>query len=115
MTGISELDVPGMEPLSIGTITINRGVQSNITDLLVRGASTFIIEDLKYVIFIVQYLKNLIVLNCRADLESNRFDVKVRIPALTFAGKYELDLMVLFIPVRGNGNIVGNISKYLGI
>lgn len=50
--GIPELDVPGLEPLSLGQIALARGPQGAkltavVNDVKVRGPSNFIIEELK--------------------------------------------------------------------
>lgn len=50
--GIPELDVPGIEPLSLGQIALARGPQGAkltavVNDVKVRGPSNFIIQELK--------------------------------------------------------------------
>ncbi|XP_017780964.1 PREDICTED: protein takeout-like [Nicrophorus vespilloides] len=92
--GIPELDVPAMEPLHLDAIRLRRGVQSNITDLKVFGASSFQILELK------------------AHIPSNTFTFKLKIPRLEFGGKYELNMNLLFITLQGNGPIYGNFTDY---
>lgn len=51
-SGIEELDVPGVEPLTLDTITLKRGptnaqLAANITDVVVWGPSAFQIRELK--------------------------------------------------------------------
>ncbi|GBP92698.1 hypothetical protein EVAR_69837_1 [Eumeta japonica] len=50
--GIPELDVPGIEPLSLGQIALARGPQGAkltavVNDVKVRGPSNFVIQELK--------------------------------------------------------------------
>lgn len=97
--GIPELDVPGIEPLSLGQIGLARGPQGAkltavVNDVKVRGPSDFIIEELK------------------SDLDKNRFDFKLLLPRLDFAGKYKMDIQVLLLRLQGRGNITGSFKDY---
>ncbi|XP_046969565.1 circadian clock-controlled protein daywake-like [Vanessa cardui] len=95
--GIPELDVPGIEPLSLGQIALARGPQGAkltavVNDVKVRGPSNFIIQELK------------------SDLDRNRFDFKLLLPRLDFAGKYKMDIQVLLLRLQGKGNITGSFT-----
>ncbi|XP_072935643.1 circadian clock-controlled protein daywake-like [Epargyreus clarus] len=97
--GIPELDVPGIEPLSLGQIALARGPQGAkltavVNDVKVRGPSNFIIEELK------------------SDLDNNRFDMKLLLPRLDFNGKYKMDIQVLLLRLQGRGNITGHFKDY---
>ncbi|XP_059049165.1 protein takeout-like [Achroia grisella] len=97
--GIPELDVPGIEPLSLGQIALARGPQGAkltavVNDVKVRGPSNFIIQELK------------------SDLDKNRFDFKLLLPQLDFAGKYKMDIQVLLLRLQGRGNITGSFKDY---
>ncbi|XP_073947418.1 circadian clock-controlled protein daywake-like [Choristoneura fumiferana] len=97
--GIPELDVPGIEPLSLGQIALARGPQGAkltavVNDVKVRGPSNFIIQELK------------------SDLNKNRFDFKLLLPRLDFHGKYKMDIQVLLLRLQGRGNITGTFKEY---
>ncbi|KRT83899.1 hemolymph juvenile hormone-binding protein [Oryctes borbonicus] len=97
--GIKELDVPPLEPLPLDEITLKRGptstsITANITDIKVWGASKFEIQEL------------------RANVRKNKFNFRVRLPYLYFQGKYDLDMQILLIKLRGKGPITGNFSNY---
>ncbi|CAK1548672.1 unnamed protein product [Leptosia nina] len=97
--GIPELDVPGIEPLSLGQIALARGPQGAkltavVNDVKVRGPSNFKITELK------------------SDLNKNRFDFKILLPKLEFAGKYKMDIQVLLLRLQGRGNITGSFKDY---
>ncbi|KAK9700685.1 hemolymph juvenile hormone binding protein (JHBP) [Popillia japonica] len=97
--GIEELDVPPLEPLPLDEITLKRGpsstrITANITDIKVWGASDFEILEL------------------RANVKKNKFTFKVRLPYLYFQGKYDLDMQILLIKLKGRGPITGNFSNY---
>lgn len=97
--GIPELDVPGIEPLSLGQIALARGPQGAkltavVNDVKVNGPSNFVIEELK------------------SDLDNNRFDFKLLLPKLDFNGKYKMDIQVLLLRLQGRGNITGTFRDY---
>lgn len=48
----------------------------------------------------------------RSDLDKNRFDFKLLLPKLDFAGKYKMDIQVLLLRLQGRGNITGTFSKF---
>ncbi|XP_050665604.1 protein takeout-like isoform X2 [Leptidea sinapis] len=97
--GIPELDVPGIEPLSLGQIALARGPQGAkltavVNDVKVTGPSNFKITELK------------------SDLNKNRFDFKLLLPRLDFAGKYKMDIQILLLRLQGRGNITGSFKDY---
>ncbi|XP_030022925.1 protein takeout [Manduca sexta] len=99
INGIPELNVPGIEPLSLGQIALARGPQGAkltavVNDVKVTGPSNFIIEELK------------------SDLDNNRFDFKLLLPKLDFNGKYKMDIQVLLLRLQGRGNITGTFKDY---
>ncbi|KAJ0181377.1 hypothetical protein K1T71_003462 [Dendrolimus kikuchii] len=97
--GIPELNVPGIEPLSLGQIALARGPQGAkltavVNDVKVWGPSNFVIEELK------------------SDLDNNRFDFKLLLPKLEFNGKYKMDIQVLLLRLQGRGDITGTFKDY---
>ncbi|XP_026323428.1 protein takeout-like [Hyposmocoma kahamanoa] len=97
--GIPELDVPGIDPLSLGQIALARGPQGAkltavVNNVTVQGSSDFILQELK------------------SDLVKNRFDFKILLPRLEFSGKYKMDIQVLLLRLQGRGNITGTFKDY---
>ncbi|XP_041973776.1 protein takeout-like [Aricia agestis] len=97
--GIPELEVPGIEPLSLGQIILARGPQGAkltavVNDVKVKGPSNFIMQELK------------------SDLDKNRFDFKLLLPHLDFSGKYKMDIQILLLRLQGRGNISGSFKDY---
>ncbi|CAG9863724.1 unnamed protein product [Phyllotreta striolata] len=95
--GISELEVPPLEPLLLDTIKLRSGpssakIDANITNLLVYGASAF-------------ELPNLV-----PDVEKNRFLFKAVIPHIFFKGDYDIDMNVLILKYKGQGPLTGNFT-----
>lgn len=57
LQGIPDLNVPGIEPLSLGQIALARGpkgakLTAVVNDVKVWGPSNFVVEELKYVIIL---------------------------------------------------------------
>lgn len=59
----------------------------------------------------VFYLTFLISKTKRVDLPKNKFWFKVLLPRLQIEGKYELDMSILFVNLKGRGPITGNFCK----
>jgi len=99
-SGIPELDVPPIEPLSLKEIKLRSGpnqaqINANITNLMVHGPSSFKILDLQ------------------PDLPKTRFLVQFTIPTLYFEGDDDIDMNVLIVKYKGKGPIHGNFTNYV--
>lgn len=99
-SGITDLQVPPMEPLILNEIHLRRGpaavaLDCNITNLKVWGPSSFIVTDLQ------------------VNLTNNKFVFKTLIPHLYFKGDYSLYVNIFLITVRERGPIEGNCTNYV--
>ncbi|XP_065171668.1 LOW QUALITY PROTEIN: protein takeout-like [Atheta coriaria] len=92
--GIRELDLPPIEPLHLHNIKLSTGKHSNISNLYVYGITTFKLTDLK------------------TDVVHNRFMFKSVAPTLHFNGNYDLDMKLVFIPIKGQGKISGVLNNF---
>ncbi|KAJ8953216.1 hypothetical protein NQ314_007381 [Rhamnusium bicolor] len=97
--GITELGVPGLEPLRIDEIEIFRGDDSSnfkavLKNVDVSGASEFKITKLKL------------------DVDKNTYRIGVRFPGLDLTGDYDINARVLVAPIKGSGKFYANVSKY---
>ncbi|KAK4883426.1 hypothetical protein RN001_006745 [Aquatica leii] len=99
-TGIPEINVPSLEPLRINeTVPMNLGngdtkILTNLTELAVYGASSFEIQKLW------------------SNIAENSFRYNVSLPAIVLKGVYEIDTKLLFLLIRGKGNVTINIDNY---
>ncbi|XP_026675638.1 uncharacterized protein LOC108632641 isoform X2 [Ceratina calcarata] len=98
-SGIPELDAPAIEPLNLKEVHLIRGpvgakLEINVTDLRVRGPSTFRVQNLT------------------SDVENVVFTFRVLFDKLSFKGKYQIDATVLLLKLRGQGNITGTFTDY---
>ncbi|XP_068903387.1 protein takeout-like isoform X2 [Tenebrio molitor] len=97
--GISELNVPPIEPLLLDEVKLRSGpsnakINANITNIKVWGPSGFEILELK------------------PNLPKAKFAFKVTIPALHFEGDYDIDMKILVLEYKGVGPITGNFTNY---
>ncbi|XP_050309876.1 uncharacterized protein LOC126745884 [Anthonomus grandis grandis] len=97
--GISELNVPPIEPLLLDEIKLRSGpdqakIDANITNARVWGPSGFEIIDLK------------------ANIKKNRYVFRVNVPNIYFEGDYDIDMSVLILKYKGKGPITGNFTDY---
>ncbi|KAK4879328.1 hypothetical protein RN001_007474 [Aquatica leii] len=97
--GISELDVPPLEPLLLDTVDLKTGneatrIAATLTNLNIYGPTSFIIEELK------------------PNLSKNVFKFKVLLPQLNIIGDYKADAKVLFLNLKGEGPVYVNITNY---
>ncbi|XP_034934987.1 uncharacterized protein [Chelonus insularis] len=98
-TGIPELEAPAIEPLVLERIRLLRGPEGarldvNLTDIQVRGPSSFKIRDLK------------------ANPDDVVFKFKVYFGQLHFQGKYQMDARLLLLRLSGTGDVSGNLTGY---
>ncbi|KFB38977.1 hypothetical protein ZHAS_00006516 [Anopheles sinensis] len=86
-----DFQIPPLEPLALSTVNMDRGAEFKATfsDLIVSGASKFRIDNLQ------------------ANLETLIFDFNIFLPKLTFKGKYDLKIKLLFLNVAGAGDLTG--------
>ncbi|XP_018341297.1 PREDICTED: protein takeout-like [Trachymyrmex septentrionalis] len=98
-TGIPELDVPAIEPLTLKHIRLLRGPQAarldfNLTNIQIFGPSTFKIRDLKI------------------DPETVFITFKVGFDKLDFKGKYQINAQILLLNIVGEGDLTGTFLDY---
>lgn len=48
----------------------------------------------------------------RSDVNSDKFRLKIWFPQLMLKGKYDIQGMLLMMPIKGNGMAYGNFCKY---
>lgn len=96
--GIPELEVPGLEPLVIPELVIQRGTRFTATgtNIVVRGASNFKITKLK------------------VDIPNNIFRFGIKIPALRINSKYSVNAKILSVPIKGQGDVTANATDCIG-
>ncbi|XP_057337489.1 uncharacterized protein LOC130675684 isoform X1 [Microplitis mediator] len=97
--GIPELDAPAIEPLVLKHVRLVRGPEGarldvNLTDIQVKGPSTFKIREFK------------------ADVDDVTFTFKVSFGVLSFRGKYQINARLLLLRLAGSGDITGNFTGY---
>ncbi|XP_017145336.1 protein takeout [Drosophila miranda] len=96
--GIKELNVPPLEPLYIGDLSIldgSAGITVRAKKLSVLGASNFEITKL------------------RASTQNRRFDFELILPHLQGEGMYEINGNILALPIKGNGPFTGNFTNFV--
>ncbi|XP_045626413.1 protein takeout [Procambarus clarkii] len=94
-TGIRELSLPPLEPMSINSIVFNQGagavaVEATFTQVKVTGLSNF---TTKFV---------------DADPTAEKLTVSLYVPELDITGQYNLKGQIFFLPVTGSGPFVAN-------
>ncbi|KAF4532847.1 hypothetical protein B566_EDAN001450 [Ephemera danica] len=97
--GIPELNVPSYEPLIIPEIILSRGpkgakLEAVTRNLSVSGPSLFEIKKLE------------------SNLTENMFKFDLLLPRLSFDADYELEMILLALPIRGRGRLHGNFTNY---
>lgn len=97
--GIPELGAPPMEPLKLQQVRLLRGptgarLDINLTDIEVRGPSTFKVRDLK------------------SNVDELTFIFKVSFNKLSFRGKYSIDARLLLLRLAGSGDLTGDFTGY---
>ncbi|EDW95712.1 protein takeout [Drosophila yakuba] len=96
--GIKELNVPPLEPLYIGDLSIldgSAGLTVKAKKLNILGASNFEITKL------------------RASTQNRRFDFELILPHLHGDGLYEINGNILALPIKGNGPFTGNFTNFV--
>ncbi|XP_034486092.1 protein takeout [Drosophila innubila] len=97
--GIKDLNVPALEPLYIGDLSIldasSGGITVKAKKLNIYGASNFEITKM------------------RASLQNQRFDFELILPQLQGDGQYEINGNILALPIKGNGPFVGNFTNFV--
>ncbi|XP_062553084.1 uncharacterized protein LOC134218192 [Armigeres subalbatus] len=80
---------PKLEPVVIEKINIERGpsFSANFSNLVIKGASDFVIKKLK------------------ASVDKQNINVSVIIPSLDVVGKYALNMNILLLRISGQGDI----------
>uniref|UniRef100_A0A1A9Z862 Uncharacterized protein n=1 Tax=Glossina pallidipes TaxID=7398 RepID=A0A1A9Z862_GLOPL len=96
--GIKDLNVPAMEPLSLGTLNIlesgSSGINVKAIDLNIYGASNFEIRKFKI-----------------SD-DGLRYDFELNLPHLEGEGHYDISGKILTLPIKGRGPFTGNFDNF---
>uniref|UniRef100_A0A1B0C7D7 Uncharacterized protein n=1 Tax=Glossina palpalis gambiensis TaxID=67801 RepID=A0A1B0C7D7_9MUSC len=96
--GIKDLNVPAMEPLSLGTLNIlesgSSGINVKAIDLNIYGASNFEIRKFKI-----------------SD-DGLRYDFELNLPHLEGEGHYDISGKILTLPIKGRGPFTGNFGEF---
>ncbi|XP_058126349.1 protein takeout-like [Anopheles ziemanni] len=90
--------IPPMEPLALSSINMDRGAEfkGTFSELLVSGASKFRVD------------------NMQINLDTLIFDFNIFLPKLSFKGKYDLSIKLLFLNIAGAGDLAGGIENLHG-
>lgn len=101
LDGIPELDVPSLEPLFVPQVKIKQSGGIQITAIFrnvsIIGATKFRLRSV------------------RADVDSDKFRMKIWFPALIMKASYELRGQLLMMPINGKGLCSGNFSDIDGV
>jgi len=101
LDGIPELNVPSLDPLFVPEIKITQsgGIQiaAAFKNISITGATKFRLRSV------------------RADVESDKFRMKIWFPALLMKASYDLKGQLLMMPINGNGFCFGNFSDIDGV
>lgn len=96
--GIPEFHVPSLEPLIIPEIRVGEstGIRIRARNVKAFGCSDFKINRL------------------RVDLDRNDIEMAITLPKLFILGDYTVDGRVFLLPVRGAGQLSGNMTDCKG-
>lgn len=96
--GIPEFNVPSLEPLIIPEIRVGEstGIRIRARNVKAFGCSDFKINRL------------------RVDLDHNDIEMAITLPKLFILGDYTVDGRVFLLPVRGAGQLSGNMTDCKG-
>ncbi|XP_072764814.1 protein takeout [Anoplolepis gracilipes] len=99
ITGIPELSVPSIEPLTLKHVRLSRGpngarLDINLTNIQVFGPSKFKLRDLK------------------VDPNNVQLTFKVSFQKLDFRGKYKINAQILLLRLVGEGGLTGSFLGY---
>lgn len=99
--GIPELDVPSLDPLFVHDIVIPQagGIQvtARFKNITISGPTKFRLRSV------------------RADVESDKFRIKLWFPELVMKAVYEIKGQLLMMPINGRGACFGNFSDIDGV
>jgi len=99
--GIPELDVPSLNPLLVPEIKVAQDsgiqVEASFKNISIYGATNFRLRSV------------------RSDVGSDKFRMKIWFPQLSMQGQYNIQGMLLMLPIRGHGMAYGNFSDIDGI
>lgn len=96
--GIPEINVPSLDPLLVPEFSIAQesgiNVQASFKNITIDGATNFRLRSV------------------RTDTQSDKFRMKIWFPELIMKGEYDIQGMMLMMPIRGNGMAYGNFSEH---
>ncbi|CAH2021155.1 unnamed protein product [Acanthoscelides obtectus] len=101
-TGISDIEVPSIDPLKINTLIMENGrgplrVKASFYNITTTGASNYSIGQIK------------------TDLDKYIIELGVVLPRIEIRGKYDVNGNVLLFPVRSKGDFWAIFCKYTSI
>lgn len=99
--GIKELDVPSLNPLLVPEIKVAQDsgiqVEASFKNISIYGATNFRLRSV------------------RSDVGSDKFRLKIWFPELVMQGQYNIQGILLMLPIRGHGMAYGNFSDIDGV
>lgn len=110
-----------MEPIFIDLMQITGSeLNINMTNLYVKGATTYKVGTIKWVFFYDYVFYLFIVCKYffkqlfRADFGKLQFDITLQTPQLTYTSQYSLSqrFPALNVDVKGKGDLSGVLSEY---
>ncbi|KAF6204258.1 hypothetical protein GE061_002598 [Apolygus lucorum] len=98
VVGIPELDIPAIEPLHMPELIFSRGgaFKAMGTNIVVSGASDFVITDLD------------------VDIDNMVYKASLHFPGISFDAMYEVDAKILSMPLKGKGPVQANATDIDG-
>ena len=101
LEGIPDLNIPSLDPLFVPEIKIVQvgGIQvaARFRNISITGATKFRLRSV------------------RADVDSDKFRLKIWFPSLVMKATYELKGQLLVMPIHGKGLCSGNFSDIDGV
>ncbi|KAK0082829.1 hypothetical protein PV325_009774 [Microctonus aethiopoides] len=97
--GVPDYNIPSLEPLLLKELVASEsqnGIRISGNNVKAYGASDFTVGRMM------------------VDMDKLEFDFDIHLPHLYFVGEYEIDGKVLLLPIRGNGQMYGNITGVIG-
>ena len=97
--GIPELYMPPLEPLNVPEVKIDQSsgpifIHSIYENILINGLSDFHIKEV------------------RSDIENDKYLLKLEFPNIRITANYKIDGKLMMMPLKGQGNLQGNFSKF---
>jgi Tfp pilus assembly protein PilW len=95
--GIPDINVPSLDPLFVPEFKFAQdsgiNVQASFKNISIYGATNFRLRSV------------------RSDVNSDKFRMKIWFPQLIMKGVYDIQGMLLMMPIKGHGEAFGNFSE----